>query len=151
MSSPLPGEPRRVWRRYALLQVPSLGLLILGLFLVQQWIDLSGGAVAGIIALWLAKDVALFPLVWRSYAVPDPARHPLVGARAVAVGPLAPGGTVRVGGEVWKAELVPGADPVEAGAPVEVRGGKGLLLFVARPGVRSADPSAERSPVRIRS
>lgn len=145
------GGRRQVWRRYALLQMPSLGLLALGLVLVEQWIDLSWAALAGIIALWIAKDVALFPLVWRSYAVSDPGRHPLTGARGVALGPLDPQGKIRVGGELWQAECAPGAAPVAAGDAVEVQEGRGLVLRVARLEVRSPAPSAETSPVRTRS
>ena len=51
----------------------------------------------------------------------------LVGLRAVAVGRLAPGGPVRVGGELWNASS---ESEVEAGSEVLITGVEGLTLLV---------------------
>ena len=51
----------------------------------------------------------------------------LVGRRAVAVGPLAPGGQVKVDGELWEARS---EAPVDPGAEVVVRAVEGLVLHV---------------------
>lgn len=125
------GRPRGAWVRYALFQIPSLGLLAAGLWLLDGWIGLPGWVFWGLVACWIAKDVALFPLVWRSY-LPSPAGHPLEGAVAVAAERLDPAGLVRVGPELWRAELAEGAAPVEAGQPVRVCRARGLTLVVSR-------------------
>lgn len=51
------------------------------------------------------------------------------------------GGKVRVHGEIWRAELEPGAEPVAAGSPVEVVEVDGLLLRV-----RPTRPTASEDP-----
>ena len=55
----------------------------------------------------------------------------MVGQVAVAMTPLAPTGQVEVRGEIWKARLAEGANPVQAGAEVRVRAVDGLILTVA--------------------
>ena len=55
----------------------------------------------------------------------------MVGQVAVAMTPLAPTGQVEVRGEIWKARLAEGSDPVQAGAEVRVQAVDGLILTVA--------------------
>ncbi|HKO20441.1 MAG TPA: NfeD family protein, partial [Acidobacteriaceae bacterium] len=55
----------------------------------------------------------------------------MLGQVAVAMTPLAPTGQVEVRGEIWKARLAEGSDPVLAGAEVRVRAVDGLTLTVA--------------------
>lgn len=55
----------------------------------------------------------------------------MLGQVAVAMTPLAPTGQVEVRGEIWKARLANGAEPVPAGAEVRVRAVEGLTLTVA--------------------
>lgn len=55
----------------------------------------------------------------------------MLGQVAVAMTSLAPTGQVEVRGEIWKARLVEGSDPVQAGAEVRVRAVDGLTLTVA--------------------
>ena len=57
---------RLVWR-YALLQIPALGLIVLALIVIQQWVALPAWFTWGLIIIWVIKDVALFPLTWRAY------------------------------------------------------------------------------------
>ncbi len=54
----------------------------------------------------------------------------LVGMAGVAKTPLAPSGTVQVGGELWSAELPEGAAALESGQRVEVVCVQGLRLTV---------------------
>lgn len=121
----------RIVLKYALLQVPGLVLFVLALALVRRWIDFSDALLWGLAALWAAKDIALFPFVWRSYA---PGRGgagaSLVGAEGVARERLDPKGYVRVRGELWQARLEEGEGPVEEGAAVRVRAVEGLTLIV---------------------
>jgi membrane protein implicated in regulation of membrane protease activity len=79
----------------------------------------------------VVKDVVMYPLVRRAYEpAPTPVER-LVGARGIARQPLAPSGYVEVQGTLWRAEVVPGAASVGAGARVTVCGANGLTLLVA--------------------
>ena len=57
----------RVLMKYLLLQMPMLLLVIVGLFLARRYLGLPAWAAWGGPVVWLAKDMLLFPLVWRSY------------------------------------------------------------------------------------
>ncbi|MGQ0560612.1 MAG: NfeD family protein, partial [Gemmatimonadota bacterium] len=67
----------------------------------------------------------------------------LIGQVGVAESRLAPAGTVRIGTEVWSAELEPGADAIAPGAAVEVVGLEGVMLRVRKQRAESARPSEE--------
>ena len=123
----------RIIIRYALLQVPALALLIVLLVLAKHWIDLPLWFIWGLICLWIAKDLALFPLTWRAYDQ-DHARHgsSMIGAPGIAEERLNPSGYIRVGGELWKAELAGNARPIEKGERVRIQGIRGLTLLVSR-------------------
>jgi membrane-bound ClpP family serine protease len=105
--------------------------LALILMLVHRWIELPQWLLWGGIALWIAKDVILFPFVWRAY---DRKRSKesdsMIGAQGIAEDRLAPSGYVRVRGELWQAEAVAGSSPIERGVGVSVRGMRGLTLLV---------------------
>jgi membrane protein implicated in regulation of membrane protease activity len=123
----------RIIIRYALLQVPALVLLIVLLVLAKHWIDLPSWFIWGLIAFWIAKDLALFPLTWRAYDQ-DQASHgsSMIGALGIAEEKLNPSGYVRVGGELWKAEAAGNARPIEKGEGVRIQGIRGLTLLVSR-------------------
>lgn len=55
----------------------------------------------------------------------------MIGHVAVAMTPLAPTGQVEVRGEIWRATLALGSEPVAAGTEVRVQGIDGLTLTVA--------------------
>lgn len=123
--------PTRVVVRYALLQVPAVVVLVLILILLRRWVEIPPWSVWGIVALWVAKDVALFPFVWRSYARDRSGEaDSMVGARAIAKDRLDPSGYVRVRGELWQAEVMGGGPPITSGEGVKVRGTRGLTLLV---------------------
>ena len=90
---------------------------------------------AGLLALWVAKDFALYPWLRQAYEPGDPSpAAPLVGRTATVVARLAPRGHVRLGTERWRAELArPSEGPVEEGEPVRVVGLDGLTLVVEAP------------------
>ena len=129
----------RVLVRYTLLQVPGLVVFVLILLLVRHWVDLPAWLLWGAMAVWLGKELILYPLVWRAY---DPRQEPrantMIGAQGVVKEPMAPSGYVSVRGELWRAELQKGYPPVEKGARVRVQEARGLTLIV-RP--ISAPPS----------
>ena len=97
----------------------------------RSWVGLPDWAAAGIIALWVVKDVVMFPFVRIAYQ-PGARGGPtgLVGARGTAQDALRPSGYVRVSAELWRAELEPGAPPVEPGGRIRVIGVRGLTLLV---------------------
>ena len=121
----------RILFRYSLLQLPGLALLILILILVQQWVDLPAWIFWGSIGVWVAKDVILYPFVWRAYDQDRPeGANSMVGVQGIARDRLAPSGYVQIRGELWNAEVVGGSSPIEKGEAVRVQGVRGLTLIV---------------------
>ena len=118
----------RVVVRYAVLQLPAVVLLALVLILVQRWVDIPAWFVWGLVSLWVAKDVIMFPFVWRAYDLDD--TNSMVGTRGIAETRLAPSGYVRVRGELWQAEVMGDGPPIDRGQRVRVRGISGLKLLV---------------------
>lgn len=123
----------RIIVKYVLLQLPALAVLVVLLVLVKHWIDLPSWFIWGLVGLWIAKDVALFPLTWRAY---DQGRaragSSMVGAWGIAEERLNPSGYIRVRGELWQAEVVGNAPPIEKGEEVRIQGIRGLTLLVSR-------------------
>jgi membrane protein implicated in regulation of membrane protease activity len=123
----------RIIVKYVLLQVPALVILVVLIGLAKRWIDLPSWFVWGLICLWIAKDIALFPLTWRAYDKDGSrAGSTLLGARGIAEERLNPSGYIRVGGELWQAEAIDDAPFIEKGEGVLIRGIRGLTLLVSR-------------------
>jgi membrane-bound serine protease (ClpP class) len=80
--------------------------------------------------VWAAKDAILFPFVWRSYDTWGGNRRPSIGSQGVAETSLSPSGYIRLHGELWRAELAEGKEPISKGETVEVKAIQGLTLFV---------------------
>ncbi|MBS3918787.1 MAG: NfeD family protein [Deltaproteobacteria bacterium] len=81
--------------------------------------------------LWVVKDAVLFPFVWRAYdRSQERSMQKMIGKKGVAKERLDPSGYIQVHGELWKAELMEGAPPVEEGEPVRVEGIRGRVLLV---------------------
>ena len=127
---------KRIWSaqvlgKYWLLQLPEAALVIIVLLALQYWFDIPTWVVWSLVALWLAKDAALYPFVWRSFDSIYPATlHSLDGERGIATERLDRTGYVHVRGELWKAELARGARPVEKDEGVQVQAMRGLTLIV---------------------
>lgn len=117
--------------RYTLFQVPGIVLLVLVLILVRRWMEIPFWFFWGMIVLWVAKDVIMFPFVWRAYD-PDHSQYPnsLIGSHGTAQDRLAPSGYVRIRGELWKAEVWGSDPPIEKGKSVRVMEVRGLTLIV---------------------
>ena len=129
-------KKKRMWSnkilvKYALIQVPAIVILVVSLVLIRQWIDFPLYLILGIVALWVAKDIILYPLTWRAYDW-DPSGdvNAMVGERAIANERLAPTGYVRVHGELWRAKITGHGSPVEKGKAVQIQGIRGLTLLV---------------------
>jgi len=142
----LPRQERKdVLIRYALFQIPDTLILILALWGLNAWAALPSPAICGAIVLWLLKDVALFPFVWRAYqhGFAD-ARDALIGAEGIAEEKLDPSGYIRVHGVLWRATVKDPGRVVQKGERVEVDGVDGLLLTVRRKGGKTMADGAPR-------
>ena len=118
--------------KYSLLQIPGAAVAAGVLAGAHAWLGLSGGLAVGLLALWIAKDVALYPLVRDSLRDGHDRVGPevLVGSTGIARDALNPSGYVQVRGELWRGELVGNAPALEAGSAVRVRDVDGLTLMV---------------------
>lgn len=128
---------KRIWSArvlgyYWLLQLPEAALLLVILLLLQAWLEFPAWITWSLVGLWVAKDAALYPLVWRSFDSGYPATmHLLDGEIGVATERIDPTGYVRVRGELWHAELERGAPPIEKDEAVHVKATRDLTLIVA--------------------
>ncbi len=144
---------QRLWSpavlaRYWILQLPEAALIIVIMLLLQRWLGFPAWVPWTVLALWVAKDAALYPWVWRSFDPGYPSTmHSLDGHHAVATEPFHRSGYVRLRGELWHAELEHGGRPVDKGEVVEVRSRRGLTVIVAAIDVVQAGaPTTDERP-----
>jgi membrane protein implicated in regulation of membrane protease activity len=119
--------------RYLCYQAPGVVVLAAALAAAVRF-DLVGASMArGLLLVWIAKDLALYPLLKRAY---EPSGHGypsrLVGTLARAREDLAPRGYVGVAGELWRAEVRREDAPIRAGETVVITGAVGMRLLVRR-------------------
>ena len=110
-----------------------LGVVVLVgiLLIIRLYISLPGWVIAVMVTIWVLKDVALFPLVWRAYDWDRPGiSRVMTGAVGVVKKPLVPGGFVQIDGELWKAKNIGSEKVVERGTPVRVMKRIGLTVHV---------------------
>ncbi|MDD5204109.1 MAG: NfeD family protein [Desulfobacterales bacterium] len=131
---PLQQQWRQALRRYVLFQLPGLGALILLLVVLESWVELPGWVLWAAPAGWIAKDIFLFPFVWRAYLPSLSEGDRLIGETGITKQRLDPSGYIFIRGELWKAELETdqSAQSVEEGETVTVVGKDRLTLFVRR-------------------
>lgn len=123
--------PGKIYLRYFLLNLPAAGLLVGILFLVRSRVTLPGWFIVLMVAIWLVKDVILFPFVWKSYDWGRPGiSRTMTGSTGVVKNPLSPLGLVQINGELWKAENIGQEEVLERGSKVRVVKRKGLILSV---------------------
>jgi membrane protein implicated in regulation of membrane protease activity len=121
-------RPSRSFAQYLAWQVPGWVLAALVLTWIRLVFDLATWLAVVALALYIGKDLALYPAMRAVFRAPSPSCP--IGERAEAVERLAPGGYVRVNGELWKARALGGY--VEAGDAVVVREADGLTLIVEK-------------------
>ncbi len=109
-------------------QAPGWVAAGVALFWLGAALDLATWIVTSILALYVAKDLALYPAMRAVFRTPAPTRP--IGQRAEALESLAPSGYVRVNGELWKARAHGG--DIRAGDAVIVRAAEGLTLIVEK-------------------
>ena len=121
----------RIVIKYFLLQLPGIAMFALILILVRHWMEFPANLAWALLGVWVAKDVCLFPFLWRFY---DPSHYPdrfrMVGRRGYALTRLDPDGYVQVRGERWRAAIAEGQAPIEQGRALCVLAIKGLELTV---------------------
>ena len=122
---------QRTFVRYVALETPGW---VLGA-VVAWWLAAKVGVAPWLAALGWAllviKDFALYPWLRDAYAAGNPdAAALLVGRTGHARERIDPSGYVRVGAELWRAELAPGCAAVDPGARVRVLAVRGLTLIV---------------------
>ena len=117
--------------RYLLLESP--GWLLAGVVaaLARKWLGVSTELAVTFVAVWVGKDLLLYPWLKDALAGEAPSQaERLVGRTAVVVEPLAPRGIVRLGAELWRAEITPRDTPVPPERQVQVKAVQGLVLLV---------------------
>lgn len=121
--------------RYALFQLPHIVVFAVILFLLRFWVSIPLWLVIALIAAWIATGVIIYPFVRRSYS-PGVNEGPqdLLGRVGTAKERLNPSGYILLGDQLWRAEIIRGAEPIEEGEKVEVREVRGLILVVGRAG-----------------
>jgi membrane protein implicated in regulation of membrane protease activity len=92
---------------------------------------ISGEFLWLILMIWIAKDIVLYPFVWRAY---DPdhrlSKHSLEGLKGIVRERLDPLGYVNVEGELWRAKAVENSPAIEAGEIVKICKVEGITLLV---------------------
>jgi membrane protein implicated in regulation of membrane protease activity len=122
-------EPRSMLFRYLLWQLPGWLLAAGALALIARATGLAWWIVIGAIAVVIARDIVLYPVMRVVFRPPSPP-YPL-GAHGVTIEPLRPRGMIRVHGELWRACAV--GDAIKEQDRIVVAGARGLTLFVKRP------------------
>jgi len=121
----------RAARKYLILQLPGVVLLVIALILIRRWVDLPAWLFWGLIVMWVGKDVVMFPFVRKAYEPQDDA-NPMIGSLGVVEKRLSPSGFVRIRGELWKAHVPDGSMPIDRGETIRVSAIEGMTLIVER-------------------
>jgi membrane protein implicated in regulation of membrane protease activity len=120
-----------VLRRYLMFQIPGCTLAAGVLYALVRFWGLAPRTAALLFALWIAKELALYPLLRSAYAgTHRDVTDRMIGSSASVCVALDPQGYVRLGAELWRAEVAPGHAPVAPGARVRVDAVHGLTLHV---------------------
>jgi membrane protein implicated in regulation of membrane protease activity len=116
--------------KYWLFQTPGIAMAALVLYALYATEVLAPRWAVALFGLWLVKEAVLFPFLRIAY---EPHRkggvHDLVGATGVSEEDLAPAGYVRIGAELWRAEIRGSGEPIPVGRRVRVRAVLGLTLI----------------------
>ena len=123
----------RVFARYLVLQIPGQFIAALTLIMLVRWTELTPMLAGILFGLWVIKDLAMYPVTRIAYEPQSGGQgaDALLGALGVAQEDLTPEqiGYVRVGAELWRAQLCDG-ESVAKGAAVRVTEVRDLTLQV---------------------
>ena len=121
----------KILLRYFLLQLPGIffiAALIILLYLIKA---VSFKVIWIVLAVWVIKDIALYPLVWKSYDLSsNSGKYQMIGQQGVALEAINPTGYVMVKGESWSARLKNKKSVIRKDEPVYVSDVQGLTLIV---------------------
>jgi len=121
----------KILLRYFLLQLPGIffiAALIIFLYLIKA---VSFKVIWIVLAVWVIKDIALYPLVWKSYDLSsNSGKYQMIGQQGVALEAINPTGYVLVKGESWSARLKNKKSVIRKDEPVYVSDVQGLTLIV---------------------
>lgn len=118
--------------KYTLIQLPAAALVAVLVYLgtragwLEPWLAITA------LAVWVAKDAALYPLTRTAFEGPAAVgASALAGRRAVVVSALNPRGQVRVDNERWRARSADGRE-LAVGCAARVVKAEGMVLVVER-------------------
>lgn len=116
--------------RYIVVQIP--GWFAIGLLLIWcvtlQWLSLQLASI--IMAIWIGKDAALYPLCRIAFQTgPATGAKALIGKEAEVVTTLSPDGQVKIDGERWQATSADG-ETINAGQRIRIIDCDELKLIV---------------------
>ena len=117
--------------RYTLIQIP--GWLICAIVLSATHISLAMPvwAAAGLVAVWVGKDFALYPFLKHAYeAGAKTGAQRLIGSVGEVQQTPGPLGYIRVNGELWRTKVISDGRLLPPGARVLVQAVHGLTLHV---------------------
>ena len=118
--------------RYFLLQVPGWVLAVILLAALHHWFAFPVWAALLAMALFVIKDIALYPYLRKAYETHSPSgAERLIGQVGVVTRALEPEGYVQLGGDLWQARVDAQPESVPVGSRVRVAGAEGLVLIVS--------------------
>ena len=124
---------RKTVFRYTAFQIPSLLLLLVILYFLGRFFSLSPLSALLIVAIWILKDILLFPFLSRYYRPSASSTvERLVGREGTVSSDLNPYGYIRLGMELWRAKPASDSDPLQKGDRAVVVSVKGFTLYVKR-------------------
>ena len=123
---------RIVLARYWSMQLPGIVIVILLMFAAANVFEWPQWIVWTVAVAWVAKEAIVYAIVWRVYdpSYPSTLPYPAEGAEGMAADDIDASGIVRIGGELWGADLAHGARHIKKGEPVRVIARHGLTLVV---------------------
>ena len=141
-------------QRYCLYQIPGVALVAALTAAAVRWFSLPAWTVGVSVAVWVAKDCAMYPLVKAAYEGAKPTGpESLLGSLGTAAGDLLPQGLVKIGPELWSAEC---SVPARSGQIVRVTGCDGMTMRVEpvptdEPGTGGKQTAERDAPRRDRN
>lgn len=132
---PIPHKALAAWQRYWLFQLPGIVIVAALTAAAVHWFSLPAWTCIAATALWVAKDIALYPMLKHSYRAGGPVGPAsLIGSVGTVRDALDPTGLIKIGPELWKAKS---SSPAAVGEVVRVVGCSGMTLLVEAPAPES--------------
>jgi len=121
----------KVLLRYIILQLPVLILLIVLYIVSKNYESVPSLLILIFLLLWLAKDIILYPFVWKAYVPRDIKESvSMLGKKGRALTNIDPTGSVEVRGEIWNARAVQESNSIREHETIRVVEVQGLTLMV---------------------